>query len=66
MIVTNQLGRDVYKQFFTIFQIVNGPEILDKFVGEAEKNIRGLFAPAEIEYKQVGDKSALHVIILGK
>ncbi len=45
-------------------QIVNGPEILDKFVGEAEKNIRALFKPAEIEYAQVGDKSALHVIIL--
>eukprot|EP00980_Cylindrotheca_fusiformis_P027987 scaffold22575_cov141-Cylindrotheca_fusiformis.AAC.18 len=45
-------------------QIVNGPEILDKFVGEAEKNIRALFTPAEIEYNQVGDKSALHVIIL--
>jgi DNA polymerase III delta prime subunit len=45
-------------------QIVNGPEILDKFVGEAEKNIRALFAPAEIEYAQVGDASALHVIIL--
>ncbi len=45
-------------------QIVNGPEILDKFVGEAEKNIRALFAPAAIEYNQVGDKSALHVIIL--
>ena len=45
-------------------QIVNGPEILDKFVGEAEKNIRALFAPAEIEYAQVGDQSALHVIIL--
>ena len=45
-------------------QIVNGPEILDKFVGEAEKNIRSLFKPAEIEFAQVGDLSALHVIIL--
>ena len=45
-------------------QIVNGPEILDKFVGEAEKNIRALFVPAELEYNQVGDASALHVIIL--
>lgn len=45
-------------------QIVDGPSILDKFVGEAEKNIRALFRPAEIEYDQVGDKSALHVIIL--
>ena len=45
-------------------QIVNGPEILDKFVGEAEKNVRALFRPAEVEYDQVGDASALHVIIL--
>jgi len=45
-------------------QIVNGPEILDKFVGEAERRVRELFAPAEAEYKAVGDNSALHVIIL--
>ena len=36
-------------------QIVNGPEILDKFVGEAEKKVRMLFAPAEAEYAQAGD-----------
>jgi len=45
-------------------QIVNGPEILDKFIGEAEKRVRDLFAPAEAEYAQVGDDSALHIIIL--
>lgn len=45
-------------------QIVNGPEILDKFIGEAEKRVRDLFAPAEREYRQVGDDSALHIIIL--
>lgn len=45
-------------------QIVNGPEILDKFIGEAEKNVRALFRPAEVEYDQVGDASALHVIVL--
>ena len=45
-------------------QIVNGPEILDKFIGEAEKNVRALFRPAEVEYAMVGDASALHVIIL--
>ena len=44
--------------------IVNGPEILDKFVGEAEKKIRALFAPAEAEWKSAGDASALHVIVL--
>jgi len=45
-------------------QIVNGPEILDKFIGEAEKKVRDLFAPAEAEFKEVGDDSALHIIIL--
>jgi vesicle-fusing ATPase len=45
-------------------QIVNGPEILDKFIGEAEKKVRELFAPAEQEYRESGDDSALHIIIL--
>ena len=42
----------------------NGPEILDKFIGEAERRVRELFAPAEREYEEVGDASALHIIIL--
>lgn len=45
-------------------QIVNGPEILDKYIGEAEKKVRELFLPAEQEYKAAGDDSALHIIIL--
>ena len=45
-------------------QVVNGPEILDKYVGEAEKRVRALFAPAEEEYAAAGDASELHVIIL--
>ena len=44
--------------------MVNGPEILDKFVGEAEARVRALFAPAEAEWAAAGDASALHVIIL--
>ncbi|MBW0529396.1 hypothetical protein O181_069111 [Austropuccinia psidii MF-1] len=44
-------------------KIVNGPEILNKFVGESEKNIRELFAEAELEYKAKGDESGLHIII---
>ena len=43
--------------------IVNGPEIMDKFVGEAERNIRDLFQPAEEEWEQRGEASELHVII---
>ena len=37
-------------------KIVNGPEVLNKFVGQSEENIRNLFADAEAEYKV----SALH------
>jgi vesicle-fusing ATPase len=32
-------------------KIVNGPEILNKYVGQSEENIRNLFKEAEIEYK---------------
>ena len=44
-------------------KIVNGPEILQRFVGQSEENMRDLFAPAEKEFKGKGDKSRLHVII---
>lgn len=44
-------------------KVVNGPEIFDKYVGEAEKKIRELFADAEAEMRDKGDDSGLHVII---
>ncbi|KAI0080819.1 AAA-domain-containing protein [Panus rudis PR-1116 ss-1] len=44
-------------------KIVNGPEILNKFVGASEENIRKLFADAEKEYKEKGEESGLHIII---
>jgi vesicle-fusing ATPase len=34
-------------------KIVNGPQILDKYVGESEANIRKLFAEADEEEKRV-------------
>lgn len=34
-------------------KIVNGPQILDKYVGESEANVRKLFAEAEEEEKRV-------------
>ena len=34
-------------------KIVNGPQILDKYVGESEANIRKLFAEADDEEKRV-------------
>ena len=43
--------------------LVNGPEIMAKYVGEAERNIRDLFTPAEEEWAIRGPESELHVII---
>ena len=45
------------------FKVVNGPELFDKYVGETEKKIRELFADAEKDQKENGDKSGLHVIV---
>ena len=44
-------------------KIVNGPEVLSKYVGASEENIRNLFKEAEADYQRVGDASDLHVII---
>ena len=44
-------------------KIVNGPEILNKYVGQSEENIRALFADAEKEQAERGDDSELHIII---
>ncbi|CAL5222767.1 g5179 [Coccomyxa viridis] len=44
-------------------KIVNGPEILNKYVGASEENVRNLFKDAETEQAQKGDASELHVII---
>lgn len=44
-------------------KIINGPEVLNKYVGASEENIRKMFADAEKEYKEKGDESGLHIII---
>ncbi|RMX58719.1 hypothetical protein pdam_00009515 [Pocillopora damicornis] len=44
-------------------KIISGPEVLNKYVGESEANIRKLFAEAEEEQKKFGDNSGLHLII---
>eukprot|EP00526_Cylindrotheca_closterium_P007020 CAMPEP_0113613192 /NCGR_PEP_ID=MMETSP0017_2-20120614/6510_1 /TAXON_ID=2856 /ORGANISM="Cylindrotheca closterium" /LENGTH=752 /DNA_ID=CAMNT_0000522293 /DNA_START=75 /DNA_END=2333 /DNA_ORIENTATION=+ /assembly_acc=CAM_ASM_000147 len=45
-------------------KIVNGPEILNKFVGGSEEKIRELFADAEKEQIEMGDNSMLHIVIM--
>lgn len=44
-------------------KVVNGPEILNKFVGQSEENIRKLFVDAEQDQNENGDASELHIII---
>lgn len=44
-------------------KVVNGPEILNKYIGQSEENIRKLFEDAEKEYAAKGDNSDLHIII---
>ncbi|CAD5206635.1 unnamed protein product [Bursaphelenchus okinawaensis] len=44
-------------------KIVNGPDILNKYVGESEANLRKLFADAEEEWRRSGHNSGLHMII---
>jgi len=44
-------------------KIVNGPQILDKYVGESEKKLRELFKDAEEDYYKYKEKSQLHIII---
>ncbi|BAM39886.1 N-ethylmaleimide-sensitive factor [Theileria orientalis strain Shintoku] len=42
---------------------VNGPEVMSRFFGQSEENIRNLFLDAENEYARLGDRSGLHIII---
>ena len=44
-------------------KIVNGPEVLNKYVGASEENVRELFKDAELEQAEKGEASDLHVII---
>lgn len=44
-------------------KVVNGPEILNKYVGQSEQNVRELFAEAEADEKKYGAESPLHIII---
>ena len=49
---------------FAHVQLVRGPEILNKYVGASEENIRALFLPAERSYAALGDNSPLHLMII--
>ncbi len=44
-------------------KIVNGPEIMNKFVGQSEENIRNLFSDAKFDNDLNDVNASLHVII---
>lgn len=43
---------------------MNGPEVLSKFVGETEKNVRDLFADAENDQRTLGKEGRLVLIFI--
>jgi vesicle-fusing ATPase len=43
--------------------IINGPEILNKYVGQSEENLRNIFLNAKTDYKTNGDNAQLHIFI---
>jgi SpoVK/Ycf46/Vps4 family AAA+-type ATPase len=43
--------------------IINGPEIMKKYIGESEETMRNLFKDAYEDHKKYGNKSPLHLII---
>jgi SpoVK/Ycf46/Vps4 family AAA+-type ATPase len=47
-----------------VVKVVNGPEVFDKYVGEAERNVRELFAEADKAWDLHGGQAPLHVIVL--
>ncbi len=62
-LLARQLSKLLQKGSKKESKIVNGPELLDSYVGSSEKNVRSLFSEAEEDQKKYGDKSPLHVII---
>ncbi len=45
-------------------KLVNAPEIMSKYLGESEKNLRTHFDEAERAWMEQGDNSGLFVIII--
>lgn len=59
-LIARQIG-SLFKSVEPI--VVNGPELMNKYVGESENNLRKLFEPAERDWATNRENSDLHVII---
>lgn len=46
------------------FQLISGPEIFNKWVGESESNIRKLFKPAKDAWKKNGINAPVYMIVI--
>lgn len=58
------MARQIGKMLNTVEpKIVNGPELLNKYVGESEANVRKLFEDAIKDQNENGDEASLHLII---
>lgn len=58
------IARNISRLISTVKPIiVNGPELLNKYVGQSEENIRNLFKPARADYDSLGSTSPVHVIV---
>lgn len=44
-------------------KIINGPELINKYVGQSEENLREIFKEAEKEQNEKGANSSLHIIV---
>ena len=44
-------------------KVVNGPEVLNKYVGQSEENVRALFTEAEEDHRTNGADAGLHIVI---
>jgi vesicle-fusing ATPase len=45
-------------------KIINGPELLSMYIGQAEKNLRDAFAPAKAEWDAKGEDAELYLIVI--
>jgi SpoVK/Ycf46/Vps4 family AAA+-type ATPase len=61
--IARQIGR-IFDCKGDRFNLISGPELLSKWVGESEKNIRKLFAPAKEAWKKFGEKSPMYILVI--
>jgi vesicle-fusing ATPase len=58
------MARQIGKMLNTVEpRVVNGPEVLDKYVGGSEAKVRELFEDARKDQQENGDDAQLHLII---